>query len=463
MDFFLFDQLQNPVLVMDKELGIVYYNHICGSYFQMPPRKLKQITDLNELIRTDSADLRELALEALKQNTSKVTEEMAAIVGEGVPKSAVIIKAIPVDERHAVIHVLDYSIEKQLQEKYKKQILELKETHDQIVRSDKLTALGELIAGISHEISTPLTVVSHRLNRMEEAIFLKDWNLLEEISSELTSEFQRISQIISGMQSYAKNQEDELEICDLGAVAAQSAAFIKELNVLGEIELSLDVQRSFLALANPLKLQQVFINLLKNSIEALKEHPQQTKAIIVHIEEDEAEQTHLIRVVDNGPGVPEEDKEKIFEMFYTSKELGEGTGLGLGISQKIVEAHHGSVSLADTPSGCEFLIRIPMLEVGTFTRTNRYLSGETEEEDEKILVVGDDVALLNQVFKALRAKNLVSIFSNKSEGIEELADFFVVDRAVKLKACDLSFLDSEVTDLSEVGAEEVLKAVKEIF
>ncbi|MEX1099704.1 MAG: ATP-binding protein, partial [Bacteriovoracaceae bacterium] len=324
MDFSLFDQLQNPVLVLDRDLKVSYFNHICGTYFKMPPRKLKKSEKLEDLIQTKQVNLSALAKDALKQGASKVTQEIGVLAGENEREAAIILKFIPVGDQNIVVHVMDFSIEKQLHEKYKKQILELKETHEQIVRSDKLTALGELISGISHEIATPLTIVSERLGRMENALFVKDWERLSEAVPEVQKEFLRITQIISGMQSYARNQEDELQVCNLKSIVDESAHFIKELNILGKIELEIKADGDHLAMANPLKLQQVIINLIKNSVDALKEIEKEDKKITVVIEENDHEQIHTLKVADNGPGVAPELRDSVFEMFYTSKEIGEG-------------------------------------------------------------------------------------------------------------------------------------------
>lgn len=460
MDFTLYDQLQNPVLVVDKDMNLVYFNFVCGSYFKMPPRKLKQARKLQELIRTDQSDLKALATEAAGGEASKFTKEIIAHVGESKQSAAIILKFIPVGEGMVAVHLLDFSIERQLHEKYKKQILELKETHEQIVRSDKVTALGEMIAGISHEIATPLTIVSHRLGRMDRALEAKDHALSKNILGELQKEFGRIAQIISGMQSYARNQEEELQICNLKDIVAQSSKFIKDLNILGDIELEADIKEDYLAMANPLKLQQVFINLIKNSVDAFKGVSKENKSIRVSIDESEAEQVHVIRVADNGSGIGDEHRDQIFDMFYTSKELGEGTGLGLNISQKIIEAHHGMIDLGDVDEGCEFVIQLPIIEVGSFTHTNRYLRGESEVEDEKVLVVGDDIELLNRIYQKLKGKNKVCVFSSKAHKLQDLADFFAIDQAVKLKECDLSFLEAPVMDLVGADAEETLQQIE---
>lgn len=458
MDFSLYDNLQGPVIAFGSDLKLSYFNFVCSSYFHLPPRKLKASPRLEELIRTEEEDLVKLAKEAMESDSVVFTKEILARVGENEQDSAIILKFIPMGDS-LVAHIQDFSIERTLHDKYKAQILELKEGHDQIVRSDKLTAMGELVSGISHEIATPLTIVGDRLDLMQAALEAQKEELARETLNELKGEFNRIGKIISGMQSYARNQEEEIEICSLAQVAKESVEFIKGVNVLGNIELVIEAESPCLAIANPLKIQQVFINLLKNSVDSLKSSSQDSKVVKIAVEEADSEQVHVVRVFDNGPGVPEEAREKIFDMFYTSKDLGEGTGLGLNISQKIIQDHNGSIRLNETSVGCEFVIELPVVEVGSFTATNRYLRGESDVEDEKVLVVGDDAQFLNQALNLLKNQNKVVIISSRIERIEFLADFFSIDKAIKLKKVDLSFLEAPCLDLSDCDPEEALSRI----
>lgn len=463
MDYSLYDQLQTPVFALDKEGKLVYFNYICVAFFHMPPRKLKQAPLLSDLIKTQQADLEALRRKALEENTPKFTREIIATVGENNKDSALILKFVPLENRETVVQAQDFSIERQLHEKYKRQILELKETHEQIVRSDKLTALGELIAGISHEIATPLTIVADRLNQMERALSLKDLTLSEKHLNDLQSQFARIGQIIGGMQSYAGNQEDELKLCDLNKTVAASRAFVEDLNLLKGIELETPQSAPRLVMGNSLKLQQVFINLIKNSADALRSSGVSNPKINVEIEERPDEQIQLVRVRDNGPGIRPDHREKVFDMFYTSKEVGEGTGLGLNISQKIVEGHNGEIFVEDVPSGCSFVIKLPVAELGSFAKTNRYLRGESDTEDEKVLIVGDDLGAVNSVYKILSGQNKICILTGQKERLGKLAEFFAVDRVALLAKRDVEDLEIPVEDLSSMPLDEVLKLARKGF
>ncbi|MCO4753252.1 MAG: HAMP domain-containing histidine kinase [Bacteriovoracaceae bacterium] len=463
MDLTLYDQLQNPVLVVGKDMRIKYFNFVSTTFFKLSPRKLSKVESILELVKTDDVDLGKLIKECIDEEQAKFTQEFSTLIGASELSSTVILKFIPLDSENAAVHIMDFSIEKQLHEKYKAQIMELRDTHEQIVKSDKLTALGEMISGISHEIATPLTIVSDRLDTMQMALSTNDQQTQKEALREVKEEFARITQIISGMQSYARNQEEELQICSLNEVVQESVRFIKELNVLHEIELEVDVQGEHLTLANPLKLQQVFINLIKNSVDALRASSIDSKKITISIDESDDEQVHSVKVCDNGPGVSEENQDKVFDMFYTSKEIGEGTGLGLSISQKIIEGCNGSISLLPSDQGATFLIQLPIIEVGSYTKSNRYLRGEADIEDEKVLVIGDDVELLNSVYKILQKKHKVCVLSRKAHKVQELSDFFAIEKAIKLKECDLSFLEADVVDLVNMDSQQVVDQIEKRF
>src|SRR5690554_6094239 len=102
----LYDQLQNPVLVVNRDLEVVYFNFVCGSYFKMPPRKLANKISLTELVRCHQTDLATTAKEALTEGGSKFTQEIMAEVGQAQQEAAVILKFIPLGSDALAVHLL---------------------------------------------------------------------------------------------------------------------------------------------------------------------------------------------------------------------------------------------------------------------------------------------------------------------------------------------------------------------
>lgn len=422
MNYELLDHLLNPVFLVNKDNKITYYNHICSTYFKLPPRKLNKFEAIDELLVCSSNTIIETIAKAFDSGAPIVTKELTISLPEKSEQNlTVILKMIPVED-FVLIHLWDFSIEKQLQEKYKSQILELKSTHEQIVKSDKLAALGELVAGIGHEVSNPLTIITDRIARIEENLFEGNLSTLKGNLEDVSDGVNRINKIVANMQTFIRNQDRDREVVSLKTAVNESLKFINDLEISKNISLTNLILDDKFVLADNLKIQQVLINLIKNSIDALSD--QADGKIEISLNKPNEEETIEIIVRDNGPGVPKEHQEKLFEMFYTSKEIGEGTGLGLSISQKIVEAYQGLLIYDDSENGAVFKIQLPSLELSTFSQTNQYLNGDKEVEDPKIIVMSTQISFLNKVYSLLEEEAFVLIFTQFKEAVEDCYDFY---------------------------------------
>ncbi len=442
------DHLQTPIMLINAKGELEYYNFICSHFFKLPPRKLKKIKGIGQLLKVSDFEILKHAQEALKLGAPIVSPELNLLLNE--IAYTVVIKFIPLDQK-VLVQILDYSIEKHLHEKYKQHILELKESHEQIVRSDKLTALGEMISGVSHEISSPLTIASDKLLSLAEHLHRKDEKSSRLDLEELTFQFKRIKQIVSNMQNLTRSSDEAVCVINIKTVIENALNFAQDLNLLSGITIELKGESYILGSA--LKLQQVFINLIKNSIDAFKEGAIKEKRISIHIES--CTEQVVVNFMDNGPGVDE--SEKLFEMFYTTKKLGEGTGLGLPISQKIIESFHGSLSSVKKESGACFRIELPTLDQESFTLTNRYLTGECETEDPKILIFSKSALKLDEYFQHLKNCELIVILTSIYDEVDELAESYMVDRCFTLDEVDhrtLVFVDS-VDELLKKALEEI--------
>lgn len=459
MDLSQFDQLLNPVISVSKKGEIKYFNHICSVFFKQPPRKLSKINHISELITTDSINFDEIINDVLESKNTQISPEIS-FKNEDVGEMTLILKFIYSND-NVLINILDFSIEKQLHEKYKQQVMELKETHEQILAADKLTALGVMIAGISHEVSTPLIIVNDRLMHLTDAISHSDIKSAKSLLDELQNEYNRVMRIISGMQSFVRNEEDEFVITDINQLLLDVKEFFMGLNYPVSYEIEINDSLNMWVMANPLKIQQVLINLIKNSFDSFKGEKRKDGKVSISLNQDDMLQSNIIQVSDNGPGIRKENQEKVFDMFFTTKSIGEGTGLGLSITKKILEAHNGSIKLQEVESGTSFQINLPIIEVGSFTQTNKHLKGETEFEGDKILVYGEDLSLLNEVFESIKERNEVFIFSRDLNKMKELADFLMVDKAILLKSAKLEFDVNEVIDLSSEDKSKVIKMIQE--
>ena len=228
-------------------------------------------------------------------------------------------------------------------------------TQNELIQTAKLAVLGQLSAGINHELNQPLTAIRNYADNAKA--FLKAGRLepvannLQEIG-ELTA---RMAKIIHPLKEFSRKSTNCIEPVSLqqirdGVMSVMYGRFEKEaVTVLWP-----DAVGKIWIMADRLRLEQVFVNLLTNALQAVAD--QAVKVITISVASVNS-QTE-IRVLDNGPGV--QDPERVFEPFYTTKSSGQGIGLGLPISQRIIESFYGDLRVRNHESGgAEFMISLP--------------------------------------------------------------------------------------------------------
>lgn len=232
-----------------------------------------------------------------------------------------------------------------------------KERTRKMYRTDRLATLGELAAGAAHEIRNPLTSIRSSVQFLRKK--LKDSTDIE-MANDLISEVDRINEIIEGMLSFAKPQPLKKENTKLKTILMQTIQLISNTARKEGVELCLNYQaKSEDIFADPSQLKQVFLNIIMNSIQAIKDEPGKID-ISVTFSDRQYKYTpeYLIEVIDNGEGISNEYIDKIFDPFFTTKN--EGTGLGLSISYGIINQHGGDIEFFSNPGmGTKVKIRIP--------------------------------------------------------------------------------------------------------
>lgn len=233
---------------------------------------------------------------------------------------------------------------------------ELKETQLQLINSEKMASLGQLVAGVAHEINTPVasiksnnSIMSKLISRIEQDD-LKD--MFVQINSIDREAIQRINNIVVSLKKFVRLDEAELQ----------------EANINKEIDLTLDlishetknkieIEKHYadipLIKCYPNMLNQVFTNILVNACQAIQDNGK------IIITTDFQDNNLIVKIKDNGQGISKENINKIFTVGYTTKGVGVGTGLGLAISQKIIDKHKGKIQvLSEVGVGTEFIITI---------------------------------------------------------------------------------------------------------
>lgn len=229
---------------------------------------------------------------------------------------------------------------------------ETKALQDKIMRSEKLAALGKLAAEITHEIKNPLMLIGGFALQLTKGV--DDKESLRKIKI-ITKEVRRLEKLLADLREFHLPKTIALEAVNIKELLQEISSLAKEDCKEKNIQIMLNIdEQALLITGDSARLKQVFLNLVKNSIEAMEKGG--AISIQTRLSGDRVE----ITVADEGKGIPEEDREKIFSPFFTTKK--HGTGLGLGISKKIVEEHPGgSFSMKSKEGkGTAFTVTLPL-------------------------------------------------------------------------------------------------------
>jgi signal transduction histidine kinase len=263
-----------------------------------------------------------------------------------------------------------------------KSLLELKAAQAQLIQSEKMASLGELTAGIAHEIQNPLNFVNNfsevNIELSDEILEAAEKGDLEEImqlAADIRSNQEKIREhgkradgIVKGMLQHSRTSSGEKEPTDINSVAEEYLRLayhgIRAKDMLFNAKLVTDFDEN-LGKVNiiPQDIGRVILNLITNAFYAVSEKKKLIKdeyePVVTIVTRGEADRI-CITVSDNGTGIPQKAMDKIFQPFFTTKPTGQGTGLGLSLSYDIIQAHGGELKVATTEGkGSDFLIVLP--------------------------------------------------------------------------------------------------------
>jgi signal transduction histidine kinase len=230
----------------------------------------------------------------------------------------------------------------------------LKETQGQLIQSEKMAAFGQLGAGITHEVKNPMTGIISFAQLAQRK--LDDREKLAEFLELIEKEALRCRDILVNFLKFARASSRDPEPVDVNVMVDTAANMARHQlsihNIRLKVSLADDVPH---ILGNGPELQQVLLNLAINAQQAMV-----SGGSVAMSTDRAADGSAVIRVADTGPGIPPDIQAKIFEPFYTTKEPGEGTGLGLSVSFGIVKGHQGTLQIESTPGeGATFVITLP--------------------------------------------------------------------------------------------------------
>jgi signal transduction histidine kinase len=241
---------------------------------------------------------------------------------------------------------------RRLARNFEDQRVELQLTEKRARVAEELASVATLVAGLAHEIGTPMGVIQGHANQLESAVSDEDakWRLRT-----IQEQVGRISKIIQTLLNMARPGKAQHVLVSLESVIETTLAFLTEKFSRRGIEIQSEVDSAPSVLGDPERLQQLFLNLFMNAVDAMPEGGRLRVSL-----KTSADGEIEIAVGDDGQGIPERDLPRIFEPFFTSKEAGTGNGLGLMVAKGIVKDHGGSMKVeSEQGQGTEFQILLP--------------------------------------------------------------------------------------------------------
>ena len=233
---------------------------------------------------------------------------------------------------------------------------ELRRAQNELIQASKLSALGQVSAGMSHELNQPLSAIR---SFAENAGKLFDLGRVDEARDNLVRIAQlteRMARIMRNLRTFARREDEEIVPVNLSSVIDDSLALLDQRMTQMDVRLTRALPHTDVWVhGGPVRLQQVMVNIVANALDAMEDAA--SRELFIGLVEDEDHATLTVR--DSGAGIPEQVLNDIFVPFFTTKEVNEGLGLGLSISYGIVTAFGGSISAGNVPGGgAEFSIRL---------------------------------------------------------------------------------------------------------
>jgi hypothetical protein len=362
-----------------RNVNVLPYNLF--TYYAMPLGSALEVVLLSialadkiNLFRKEKEESQAQALLALQENERIVREQNVMLEKK-------------VGERTHELKVSNNELNKAMKE--------LKEAESQLVESEKMASLGQLTAGIAHEINNPINFVTSNvkpLNR-DVKILLETVDIMENMLLEKAPEqhkmalkykeeidydylkleigqlldgisdgASRTAEIVKGLRIFSRLDEDDLKKADINE--GMDSTLIITNNMLNN---HISIQKKYgnlpLIECYPGKLNQVFLNIISNGIYAIQKKFGDSDGGVLSITTYH-DQTHVyIKIADNGTGMDEPTKKRLFEPFFTTKDVGEGTGLGLSIAYNTINKHNGQILIeSQLGTGTEFIIKLPLVQ-----------------------------------------------------------------------------------------------------
>lgn len=339
------DSIQNCVLIVDKNKRVIVCNKAFEQLSDMKSNDLLnlKIQDLNQIFKFNTSSIFDKALNGICLDT----DETSIVSMKGIKKEAIIHVGPIYNIDHEVIGVMLVAID----------ITDLKEGQEKLKQQEKLAVIGEIAAGIVHEIRNPLTTIKGFTQLIAHNLLLEK---NKEFINIIDQEVDNINLIVSDFLAFAKPQFPDLKRISLNNIVQSLYLLLETKSFIEGIEVQISLAKAEKeVIGDEFQLKQVILNLFKNAMEAMKTSKE--PRLSIKTEFAGSQNKMLLTITDNGEGISPEYIAKIGTPFFTTKER--GTGLGLSICYQIIKEHSGDIKIAsEVGKGTDVTISLPTCE-----------------------------------------------------------------------------------------------------
>ncbi len=354
-----FNAISDGIVLLDEQGAVLQANHAFGSWWSTPTELLIGASWHDLWTRTGISSACPHC-EVWRVKGSVSTEAHLPASKQTLAFAAFPLQPRPSEPLVGVILVIrDVTRRKQAEE-------ELKTTQLQLMQSAKFESVGQLAAGVAHEVKNPLAIVLQGLTYLSNAVSKTDDGHIALVLEKMDNAVRRADQVIKGVLDFSAPSRADVTATELNAVVDQSLLLVNHELVKGGVTVVKELEERLpLMKLDPQKIQQVFVNLFMNAIQAMPEGGTLTiktgmrqPAKVSHdvgrpqTNQFETGETLLVaEIQDTGTGIPDDKLDRLFDPFFTTKPPGQGTGLGLSVTRKIIDLHGGTIDITNRPEG----------------------------------------------------------------------------------------------------------------
>ncbi|BCB95644.1 hypothetical protein JZK55_05660 [Dissulfurispira thermophila] len=322
-----FDSIQDMVFIMDKDCKISMMNDMAMKACRQCS-KGKGIDTFDDFIKKTC------------QSVCREGKSREIAIGDSIFTVRSFKMHPDADDKGCVLVIRDITSER--------------EKEMRLIQAEKLSALGQLVAGVAHELNNPLTAISGFSYLLSNTA---SDNNIRDIAEKINKSAERASGIVQDLLVFSRSPKLEKAPVNIGYLLKEVIGIVSESLSASKIDASVKVSDDIVVMLDNAQMERVLLNLITNAIHAIRDSKKGDMIVLKAYKENNSV---FIEVSDNGPGIPDSVIHKIFEPFFTTKGFGKGTGLGLSICHNIVKAHGGNISVKSREGeGTTFIIELP--------------------------------------------------------------------------------------------------------